>query len=145
MGLPILEHDYAVTIADAGNALTAVCHGQSATMGWWDDLKKITDNEALSEDDRHKIAKYYLASKLMLTVSEVAEGMEGLRKDKVDDHLPQHSMLSVELADAVIRAFDMAGYLGVDLGSIIVDKLQYNATRADHSREARDAEGGKKF
>ena len=40
-------------------------------------------------------------------------------KDKVED----------ELADAVIRIADMAGYLGIDLESHILAKMRYNATR----------------
>ena len=43
---------------------------------------------------------------LMLVVSELAEGMEGLRKNKMDDHLPHRRMIEVELADAKIRLLD---------------------------------------
>lgn len=34
-----------------------------------------------------------------------------------------------ELADAVIRIFDMAGGLGINIGKHIMHKLAYNATR----------------
>ena len=34
-----------------------------------------------------------------------------------------------EMADAVIRIADMAGYLGIDLESHILAKMRYNATR----------------
>jgi len=40
---------------------------------------------------------------LMLVVSEIAEAMEGHRKNLRDDHLPDRSMIEVELADAMIR------------------------------------------
>ena len=53
---------------------------------------------------------------LMLVVSEIAECMEGERKNLMDDHLPHRRMAEVELADAVIRLADIAGSrLGVDL------------------------------
>ncbi len=46
---------------------------------------------------------------LMLVVSEIAECMEGERKDLMDDHLPHRKMAEVELADAIIRIADIAG------------------------------------
>ncbi len=82
---------------------------------------------------------------LMLVVSEIAEGMEGHRKSKMDDHLPHRTMLEVELADALIRIFDLAGGLKLDVAGAFAEKLAYNAKRADHTHEARRAEGGKKY
>ena len=46
---------------------------------------------------------------------------------------------------AVIRIFDMAGGLGLDLPGAMADKLAFNATRADHQLANRAAAGGKKF
>ena len=89
--------------------------------------------------------KVNVPEKLMLIVSEIAEAMEGHRKGLMDDKLPARPMLEVELADAVIRIFDLGGGLSLDLGGAIAEKLAYNATREDHSLEHRKAEGGKKF
>lgn len=82
---------------------------------------------------------------LMLIVLEIAEAMEGDRKSLMDDHLPHRSMLEVELADAVIRIMDLSGREGLDLGGAIVEKLEYNRTRADHKLENRNKENGKKY
>jgi NTP pyrophosphatase (non-canonical NTP hydrolase) len=82
---------------------------------------------------------------LMLTVSELAEALEGHRKGLMDDKLPHRQMLEVELADALIRLLDIAGGLGLDLGGAYVEKMQFNAERADHKRENRLAEGGKRY
>ena len=85
-----------------------------------------------------------VGEKLMLIVTEVGEAMEGHRKLLMDDHLPDRTMLEVELADVVIRVFDLAGGIGLDIAGAIAAKLQYNATRIDHTLESRRAIGGKK-
>lgn len=82
---------------------------------------------------------------LMLIVSEVAEAMEGERKDLMDDHLPHRKMSEVELADALIRIFDYAGAYNMDLDGAVREKREYNLHRADHKIENRLKPGGKKF
>jgi NTP pyrophosphatase (non-canonical NTP hydrolase) len=81
----------------------------------------------------------------MLIVSEVSEAMEGHRKNLPDDKLAHRPMVEVELADAVIRIFDLAGAKGYDIAGALVEKLQFNAKRADHKPENRAAEGGKAY
>lgn len=109
-----------------GHELSAICNGLAADNGWWDNPRPVPEL-------------------LMLCVSELAEAMEGARKDLMDDHLTHRKMLEVELADTVIRVFDMAGGLGLDIGGAIAEKLAYNCQRADHKPENRAKEGGKKF
>lgn len=109
--------------------LQEVCHSASKKSGWWD--APVT-NETVP-------------SKLCLVHSEVSEAMEGHRKDLMDDHLPHRKMFEVELADAVIRILDLAGFTGCDLAGAIKEKMAYNAKRADHKPENRAQQGGKKF
>lgn len=108
------------------NNIVSFCHGQSRAAGWHDKPREV-------------------GTDLMLIVSEIAEAMEGDRKGLMDDHLPHRKMFEVELADAVIRIFDTAGKYGLDLGGAVREKLEYNKNRADHKRENRAAEGGKKY
>lgn len=82
---------------------------------------------------------------LMLIVSEIAEAMEGERKDLMDDHMPTFKMVDCELADALIRIFDYCGEYKIDIGRAFVEKMKYNATRKDHSIKARLGKHGKKF
>jgi len=71
--------------------------------------------------------------------------MEGDRKGLMDDHLPHRSMIEVELADAIIRILDLAGYLKLDIQGVIDEKLEYNKTRSDHQKENRLKQNGKKY
>ena len=82
---------------------------------------------------------------LMLCVSELAEAMEGHRKDLYDDHLKHRKAFEVELADCLIRIFDIGAGMGLDLGNAFVEKLSYNQQRADHKTENRLKPGGKKY
>lgn len=119
-------------IAYSADLLTDACHLASKRAGWW---------EGINPRD-----PYVTATKLMLAVSELAEAMEGARKGLKDDKLPDCEMLEVELADCVIRVFDLAGALGYsNFGGTLARKMLFNATRADHKPENRAAEGGKKF
>jgi NTP pyrophosphatase (non-canonical NTP hydrolase) len=81
----------------------------------------------------------------MLIVSELSEAMEGHRKSLMDDKLPHRKMAEVEIADAAIRIFDLAGAMRYDLGAAIMEKLAFNAQRADHKIENRLKPGGKAY
>lgn len=113
-----------------------LCHLLAAKSGWWTDLKTGLP---------FTLEQVNIPEKLMLIVSEVAEAMEGARKDLMDDKLPHRKMLEVELADALIRIFDLAGFLKLDLAGATVEKLAFNQQRADHKVENRVAPGGKAF
>jgi NTP pyrophosphatase (non-canonical NTP hydrolase) len=132
--------------ADAGKYLLLVCHGASRKAGWWGPGNKEgekLDVQLVRGDTR--LGKALVAQKLGLIHSEISEAMEGDRKALKDDHLPHRDMREVELADAVIRIFDLAGAYGMDLGGAIAEKMRYNAPRADHKPEARASQGGKAY
>lgn len=126
----------AIKIASSGKQLQDACHWASKTAGWWNDTKtgaSLTDNPLI------------FSQKLCLIHSEISEAMEGDRKNLMDDKLPHRPMREVELADAVIRIFDLAGAYGMDLGGAIAEKMAFNAVRPDHKIENRQATGGKTY
>lgn len=125
----------------AGQTLQDTCFDLAQTAGWWTDINTgVTLNSVQGQPPRINIPE-----KLCLIHSEVSEAMEGYRKNLMDDKLPTRSMLEVELADVVIRCFDLSGGLGLDLPGAIVEKLYYNSHREDHKIENRLSVNGKKF
>lgn len=113
------------------NEFCKLAYETSVLSGWW------------PEEDRQN--PYIVPLKLSLIHSEISEALEGFRKDQMDDHLPSRKMVEVELADAIIRIGDLAGFLGLDLDGAIEEKMAYNKTRADHQKSNRESQGGKKF
>lgn len=87
-------------------------------QGFWPDT-----NPPVPQED------FNVGEKLMLIVTEVAEACEAHRKNLPDDKLPYRSGLEVELADALIRIFDLAGALNLDLAGALLEKAVYNLNR----------------
>lgn len=133
----------------AGRVLQDACHLSAYASGWWTKWPKpnheCPELQAEPRPFYPSEVQEMVPTKLMLIVSELAEGMEAHRKGLMDTHLPHRHGLEVELADTVIRCFDLAGMLGFDLGPAIKEKLEYNARRADHKPQNRQLEGGKAY
>lgn len=123
------KHNHAAAL----NLFAADCHAASRRAGWYTDL------ETGGEKERN------VPEMLCLIHSEISEAMEGHRKGLMDDKLPHRKMIEVELADALIRIGDLATYLGLDIGAAAVEKMAFNAKRADHKLEAHTAAGGKTY
>ena len=121
-----MDFDINLREISAMQSMQQKLHGQAKYMGWWDKPREI-------------------GTLIALCHSELSEALEGARKDLMDDHLQNRKMIEVEFADCIIRILDMAEYLGLDVGSALAEKHTYNAKRADHQRENRNAKNGKKF
>jgi len=127
------EEDSFEELEVALNTLSAICHQESYDAGWYHDpvTKKKLDRN--------------IPEMISLIHSEISEALEALRKNKMDDKLSHRRGIEVELADALIRIFDLAGYQQLDLGGAVIDKIIYNRSRADHKIENRTKKGGKSF
>ena len=79
------------------------CHAIAKEKGFWEKERNV--GEAL-----------------MLIVTELAEAMEGYRKQ-------DHDNFREELADAYIRLFDLCGGLGIDIEKEIATKSEKNKAR----------------
>jgi NTP pyrophosphatase (non-canonical NTP hydrolase) len=113
------------------NALAKYCRGEAEC--WYHDIKT------------GELIKLNAGERFALMHSELSEAFEALRKDLMDDHLPTRKGVEAELADAIIRIMDYCGDNHLDIGGAVIEKLEYNRQRRDHTNEARLAVGGKKF
>ena len=85
-------------------------HDTAVEKGWWDDPRTFLECIALCH-------------------SELSEAVEYYRRDGVTPFKQQKDDLTVELADVLIRIFDMCGYYNLDLPSALEYKLEYNKSR----------------
>ena len=90
--------------------LATKIHEDNVKAGWWDNFP--------NKEDRYELA-------MVLIFSELFEAMEGDRKNLMDNHLPQYPMLIVELADAVIRLFDLIGAFELEEFIEFIDRENY--------------------
>jgi hypothetical protein len=84
--------------------------------------------------------------RLMLVVTECSEAVEELRKGRkpnevyysdytfVDNNgmtqtLNKPEGFGIEVADAIIRLFDVAGATGLNIGDLVLQKIQFNRLR----------------
>lgn len=125
-------------IVHAARQLQFTCYGVSRDSGWH---TNIATGQPYTHEERDQL----FPVKIALAHSELSEALEGHRKSLMDDHLPTRPMAECEIADAIIRLFDLAGMMGYDVPGAINDKLVYNQQRADHTVAHRLQAGGKKY
>jgi NTP pyrophosphatase (non-canonical NTP hydrolase) len=68
----------------------------------------------------------WISNRLMLIVSELSEGLEGVRHNNLSV-VPASGGLGEELADACIRIFDLAFSLNINCEKAITDNMVYNS------------------
>ena len=97
------------------NEYRDLCHAMARSKGWYD-----------GNGERN------IGEQLMLVVTEVAEAMEDLRVGAMTltyDSNGKPCGFPVEVADVMIRLFDLAGYLQIDLEGAVDEKIAFNETR----------------
>lgn len=133
------------------NELSKQIHEDNAAKGFWLERVEVPGKMQASGEFTAKeidFVKHAIQSQqLLLTVCEIAEGEEALRKTKHADLEAFEAAIDAgislqnayesfvkgsfeeEIADAIIRLLDSAGGHGVNIGRHIEAKLLYNKTR----------------
>lgn len=145
----MLHSDTAVVYqegAGALNDLVRACHRNAVRSRWWHTKKQREASTDMSKFVWYMEPKELnFGERIALIHSEISEAMEAGRKDLPSDKITEFTGVEEELADTLIRIFDLAGAMKLRLGAAFVAKYRYNQTREDHKVEIREAEGGKDF
>lgn len=129
---PLALTDQERLAVDGLNAAIDLAHATAVEAGWY---RNPETGEPVTRNFGEVVA---------LMHSELSEALEADRKSLGDDKLPHRSGVEVEFADCILRIFDTARALGLDVAGAIIEKNRFNRARADHKIEARAA-GGKKY
>ena len=87
-------------------------HGNAVAHGWWEDSGERNVGEALA-----------------LMHSELSEALEAARANFPVDKKVPFDNFTVELADCIIRIFDLADGMHLQLVEALLAKHEYNQTR----------------
>ena len=133
------------------NLLAKECHEQALKSGFYDKELDLFNNKHLTQKEKDYILQMSIATKLMLIVSELGEKLEAMRNNKKADlksfeksnpfgnHEKYRTAFKKyvkdsaedEISDTLIRIFDLAGYMNVDVNKHVEYKRTYNAIRCE--------------
>jgi len=119
------------------NEHSKACFNNAVNKGFYDTYDKLMTMASQAGDDKllAEFQAIWKLSRLELVTTELAEAAEEVRepgklsvkiKEKLGEDLPA---FNEELADALIRLFDLAGSLGIDLDRAVNLKMKANSMR----------------
>lgn len=98
-------------------SLETISHYCAWNNGWWTNVKTGLPQER------------NVLEALALIHSEISESFDAFNADSIDDHLTNRKGFEVELADTIIRVFDLSATLWV--GAIFVNIHKYRTDEVD--------------
>lgn len=112
------------------NTLAKEAHQTARDKGWWEQRDKLVKVAKSHSKELGGFAEQCIAALgVALEHSELSEGLEGMRKELVDDKIPEFSMEEAEAADTIIRIMDRGVNRKLRVAEALVAKMKMNKTR----------------
>lgn len=138
-------------ILDALEFLRDKCHQNSINKGFWDEDKRTYTVEGCNGLEEVVVVTkpWNFGEKIALIHSELSEMFEAWRKNQhfsdkdinivdprfkplpgqIQDGTRRMTAIEEEMADVIIRVLDLCGKLDIDVGRVVLAKMQYNEAR----------------
>lgn len=107
------------------NYLAEEMHRNAVEHGFYEDYNQLESFLAVSDKPNmlDTAKRNFILSQLSKIASEVGEAVAVVQKQRTMNDLPE------ELADIVIRTFDLAGFMNYNFGAAVIDKMNKNLNR----------------
>ena len=105
------------------NVLACAAHENAVAHGFYEDhfaLREKVEGSAFAVDEAERT---FILAQIAKISGECGEAVSAIQ------HGEPVKEVATELADVVIRTLDLGGYLGVEMGDIIIEKMKHNETR----------------
>ena len=109
---PLLNSDQQAQLIQLWHIISADVYMTSKANGFWEDGVNRNRGEMIA-----------------LMHSELSECLEGVRKNTMDDHIPEFSSQEAELADTIIRIMDYGSGFKLRIMEAVIAKMAYNKNR----------------
>lgn len=114
------------------NDLCKAAYQNAVDKGWYEEPRTFGDAIALMHSELSEALEDYRAGKGFKEVwyeGKNSAGMPMISAQPITSYAEKPCGVLSELADTVIRIFDLCGHHGADLEGMIAEKMAYNATR----------------
>ena len=108
------------------NDIVAEAHDTAVGKGFYEDIEALCGNlEHENLPAMREVAKRdFVLGQLAKVASEVGETVQAIQRKGI-----YHADVGEELADVIIRVCDLAGYLDINLGKAVHQKMKINRER----------------